>query len=105
MGIESSFNFRRVSDRVTTSGRVGTEDLAGLESDGYQLVVNLLPDSSDHALEGEAAIVRGQGVGYVYIPVDFDAPLHQQFEEFSAVMDANCDERIHIHCAANYRVS
>ena len=105
MGIESSFNFRRVDDRVTTSGVVAAEDLAELRSQGYDLVVNLLPDSSEHAVEGEAAILRDQGVDYEYIPVDFEAPSHEQFEAFAAVMDANADKRVHVHCAANYRVS
>src|SRR5947209_6397281 len=100
MGIESSFNFRRVSDRVTTSGLVTSEDLTGVRAEGYELVVNLLPDSSEHAVEGEESTVREQGVGYTYIPVDFDAPSHEQFEEFAAVMEANADRRIHVHCAA-----
>lgn len=105
LGIESSFNFRRVSDRVTTSGLVTAEDLSDLEAEGYEVVVNLLPDSSEQAFAGEAASVRGQGVGYVHIPVDFAAPSCDQFEEFAAVMDANAERRVHVHCAANYRVS
>ena len=105
MGIESSLNFRRVSDRVTTSGTVPAEDLAALRANGYDVVVNLLPDRSEYAVEGEATIVGDQGVDYVYIPIDFAAPNHEQFEEFSAAMDANADKTIHVHCAANYRVS
>jgi uncharacterized protein (TIGR01244 family) len=105
MGIESSLNFRRVSETVTTSGAVPAEDLAGLRALGCDVVVNLMPDSSEYAVEGEASIVRGQGVDYVYIPVDFAAPGHEQLEEFAAAMDANAGRRIHVHCAANYRVS
>jgi len=105
MGIESSLNFRRVSETVTTSGTVSAEGLAELRVLGYDVVVNLMPDSSEYATEGEAAIVTGQGLEYVYIPVDFAAPDHEQLEEFAAAMDANAGKRIHVHCAANYRVS
>jgi protein tyrosine phosphatase (PTP) superfamily phosphohydrolase (DUF442 family) len=105
MGIESSLNFRRVSDTVTTSGTVSAEDLAELRARGCEVVVNLMPDSSEYAIEGEESIVTGQGVGYVYLPVDFAAPNHEQLEGFAAAMDANAGRTIHVHCAANYRVS
>ena len=105
MGVEASYNFRRVSDTVTTSGVIAVDDLAGLAAAGYEVLVNLLPDTSEHAVEGEAAIVTDQGVGYVHIPVDFAAPRPEQLDEFAAVMDAHEARSIHVHCAANYRVS
>ena len=105
MSVESSLNFRRVSETVTTSGTVAAEGLAELKAKGYDLVVNLLPDSSEYAVGGEAAIVAGQGVDYVYIPIDFATPNREQFEAFAAAMDANAEKVVHVHCAANYRVS
>lgn len=105
MSIESSLNFRRVSPTVTTSGTVSAGDLGELRRKGYDVVVNLMPDSSEYAVEGEASIVRAQGVEYVYIPIDFARPNHEEFDEFVAAMDANAGKSIHVHCAANYRVS
>ncbi|MFN0027138.1 MAG: protein tyrosine phosphatase family protein, partial [Acidimicrobiales bacterium] len=105
MSIESSLNFRRVSDSVTTSGSVPAEDLGQLRSHGYDVVVNLLPDRSGYAVEGEETIVGDQDLEYVYIPIDFATPTHKQFEEFVAAMDAHAGKTIHVHCAANYRVS
>src|SRR4051812_3417836 len=105
MSIEASYNFRRVSDTVTTSGLITPEVLVGLGDAGYELLVNLLPDSSEHAVDGEAAIVERQGVAYVYIPIDFASPRHDQLEQFAEVMDAHPEAVIHMHCAANYRVS
>jgi uncharacterized protein (TIGR01244 family) len=105
MSLESSLNFRQVSDTVTTSGTVPAEDLAELGAKGYDVVVNLMPDSSEYAIAGEAAIVAGQGVDYVYLPIDFAAPTHEQLEAFVAAMDDNAGKTIHVHCAANYRVS
>lgn len=105
MTIESSLNFRRVSDTVTTSGTVPADDLATLRAAGYDAVVNLMPDDSPYAVAGEAGIVTGQGLDYVYIPIDFAAPTRQLLDEFSAAMDANAERKVHVHCAANFRVS
>ncbi|MET0421466.1 MAG: protein tyrosine phosphatase family protein [Acidimicrobiia bacterium] len=105
MGIEDSYNFRRIDERLTTSGVVTAEQLRGLRADGYDAVVNLLPNESEHAVPEEAVLVTAQGVDYVHIPVDFAAPTHADFEAFATAMDAHAEQRVHVHCAANYRVS
>ena len=103
MGIEDSYNFRRVDDRVTTSGYVGEDALAELHAEGYDAVVNLLPDSQNEL--DEARIVQEQGLGYVYIPVDFERPARADFDAFVEAMDACDGQKVHVHCAANYRVT
>ena len=42
---------------------------------------------------------------YVHIPVDFAAPTRDDFDAFVAAMEANEGKQVHVHCAANYRVS
>ena len=103
--VERSFNFRRIDDRLTTSGLVPPDALAELGADGIDAVIDLLPATVDHAVAGEADIVAAQGVDYVAIPVDFDAPAADDFAAFAAAMDAHEGQRVHVHCAANYRVS
>jgi uncharacterized protein (TIGR01244 family) len=105
MAIEDSYNFRRISERLTTSGLVSAAQLSDLHTEGYDAVINLLPDSFDPAVTDEARIVRGQGLDYVYIPVDFEAPTHADLEAFSHAMKARASQKVHVHCAANYRVS
>lgn len=105
MSIEGSYNFRRVSDRVTTSGVVGDKRLANLQVQGYGAVINLLPDQSEYAVPEEGEIVTGQGLRYFYIPVDFAAPTQADFDAFVQAMDAVGDKTVHVHCAANFRVS
>lgn len=105
MSVDESYNFRRVSDLITTSGVVGAERLANLRAEGYDAVINLLPDSSEHAVPNEAAILEAQGVDYVSIPVDFGAPTGDDFQAFVEAMDARAGQKIHVHCAANFRVS
>lgn len=105
MDIETSYNFRRINDRLTTSGLVKTDGLKALATQGYAAVINLLPETYEHAIPGEREIVESQGIEYIYIPVDFKNPTRHNFEEFSAALDQLGDKKVHVHCAANYRVS
>ena len=105
MTIANSHNFRRVNDWVTTSGVVGAGRLEGLRAEGYDTVINLLPDESEYAVENERAIVEEQGVTYVYIPVDFNHPTLADYDQFVSATEEAKERKIHIHCAANYRVS
>ena len=103
--VERSFNFRRVDEHLTTSGLVPPDALAELGSDGVDAVIDLLPSTADHAVKGEAEIVASQGIAYVAIPVDYGAPTRADFDAFVRAMDEHDGQRVHVHCAANYRVS
>jgi protein tyrosine phosphatase (PTP) superfamily phosphohydrolase (DUF442 family) len=105
MNIESSHNFRRLSDRLTTSGFVHPDGLRSLASQGYEVVVNLLPETSEYATPGERDIVESQLLEYIYIPVDFKQPTQSDFALFAQAMDRLALRKVHVHCAANYRVS
>ena len=105
MSIEDSYNFRRIHDGLTTSGLMSVAQLGDLHREGYDAVINLLPDSYEHAVADEDRIVQEQGLDYVYIPVDFAAPTHADLEAFADAMDARVGRKVHVHCAANYRVS
>jgi protein tyrosine phosphatase (PTP) superfamily phosphohydrolase (DUF442 family) len=105
MDIATSYNFRRVSDALTTSGRVSADALKDLGAQGYQAVVNLLPDDNQHALPGEREIVESQRLEYIHIPVDFKNPTRADFERFSESMDRLLGKKTHVHCAANWRVT
>ncbi len=103
--VERAFNFRRVDQRLTTSGLVPPDALAELGDDGVDAVIDLLPATVDRAVPGEADLVVAQGIDYIAIPVDFDAPTLDDFEAFVRAMDEHQGHRLHVHCAANYRVS
>lgn len=105
MSIEASRNFRRINDRLTTSGTVQVDDLRMLRAEGYEAVVNLLPDTSEYAVSNERNVVESQGIEYVHIPVDFKQPTEANFSQFSAALDRLQQRKVHLHCAANYRVS
>ncbi len=105
MSVADSYNFRRIHEGLTTSGLLSVEQLRALSSEGYDAVINLLPESHAYAVGDEARILQDQGLDYVHIPVDFEAPTHADLGAFAAAMDARATQKVHVHCAANYRVS
>ena len=105
MGVDQAYNFRQVNEKVATAGRVEPEQLAQLGDEGFELVINLMPDSSKYAVAGEQQIVEGQGIDYRYLPVDFAAPTLADYQQFRQFMQAAGERKLLVHCAANYRVS
>lgn len=105
MNIEQTYNFKRVSERVDTTGALDEAVLRQLGDCGYKVVINLLPDSSDYAVATEASILREQGIVYEYIPVDFSAPSRDDYEQFSQLLSTHSHQKVLAHCAANYRAS
>ncbi len=42
---------------------------------------------------------------YIHIPVQFDAPTENDLESFFNAMESVKNKKVHIHCAANMRVT
>lgn len=98
-------NFQRLSPRWTTSGRLRAEDLDSLAAIGVRQVVNLALDEHPEALAGEGALLAARGIGYIHIPVPFDAPCEAHYDAFVAALEGAGDAPVHVHCIMNYRVS
>lgn len=99
------FAWRRLDDRLTTSGQPSEEQLAELRRLGVQFVVNLGLHSHERALPDEAATVAQLGMDYIHIPVDFDAPTELDFARFCDAMARTGEQKVHVHCIVNARVS
>ena len=102
---EAIYNWRRLDDRVTTSGQPSEEQLADIHALGVRQVVNLGLHSHEKALPDEAASVARLGMTYIHIPVDFQNPTAEDFAQFCSVMERLKQVPVHVHCIANYRVS
>ncbi len=101
----SIYHWLRLDERITTSGQPTEADLVDISKLGVSTVINLALTSSPRALPDEAATVTGLGMEYVHIPVDFSAPTEADFAAFCAAMAEADGKTVHVHCAANYRVS
>jgi uncharacterized protein (DUF1330 family) len=77
----------------------------GIRDLGVQHVVNLALHTHEKALPDEAGSIRNLGMTYTHIPVDFQNPTQEDFDQFCAAMEQFKDAPAHVHCIANYRVS
>ena len=91
--------------RIATAGQPTEAELAEVAADGYQAVINLGLLNPEYCLPDEAGLAASLGLRYRHLPVNFDAPAAADFEAFVAQMDAWADQRVFVHCAANFRVS
>jgi protein tyrosine phosphatase (PTP) superfamily phosphohydrolase (DUF442 family) len=99
------YNFRRLSPTLTTSGQPTEDQFAQMAAAGVGTVINLALIDSPNALPVEADLLASLGVRYIHLPVDFAAPSERDFDRFAEEMDSVSDASVHVHCAANYRVS
>lgn len=98
-------NFRRLSPTLTTSGQPSEAQFAAIRDAGVRTVINLALTDSPGALPDEPGTLAALGLRYVHIPVDFKNPTEADFTRFCEAIDEIGDAPVHIHCAANYRVS
>ena len=73
--------------------------------DAMDVYGDVIQPLHEKALPDEAATVSRLGMTYIHIPVDFQNPTDQDFDQFCAVMEQLKDVPVHVHCIANYRVS
>jgi len=102
---ETIYNWRRLDDRITTSGQPTEPQLADIHDLGVRHIVNLGLHTHEKALPDEARSVSGLGMTYIHIPVDFQNPTDQDFDQFCSAMEQLKEVPVHVHCIANYRVS
>jgi uncharacterized protein (TIGR01244 family) len=99
------YHWRRLDERVTTSGQPTEAELAAIAALGVRCVINLGLHTHEKALPDEAGSVGVLGMTYVHIPVDFQNPTERDFASFVTAMQAVQTAPVHVHCIANYRVS
>ena len=101
----SIYHWRRLDERVTTSGQPTETELSAIAALGVRCVINLGLHSHERALPDEAGSVAALGMTYMHIPVDFQNPTERDFSSFVTAMAAVRMVPVHVHCIANYRVS
>jgi uncharacterized protein (TIGR01244 family) len=97
-------NFLRLSDRITTSGRLKPEDPERLAAMGARRVIYLaMADHPEAIPDADAAMARA-GLDYTHIPVPWGAPEECHYRAFVEALEAG-DTPVHVHCIMNWRVS
>jgi len=105
MSVEDIYNYRRLSERLSTGGQPSEDQLRAAAAEGFQTVINLATNDPRYALADEAGLVRSLGLTYLHLPVEWENPQESDFAAFEAALQEHTDDKLLIHCAANFRVS
>jgi len=103
--IDAIDNYLQYSPQFSSSGQPGAQQLKALSEAGFKRVIYLAFTDNDSAIDAEDRLVKSLGMDYVHIPVDFDHPTVEDFEDFAAVMNRGRQERTLLHCQINLRAS
>ena len=105
MGTQDIDNYRKVDDQFCTGGQPTEDQLKSAADEGIKAVINLATFNPEHSLADEARLVRSLDMAYFAIPVEWENPKFEDFEDFEQVMAQLDGVKTLIHCAANFRVT
>ena len=98
-------NFLPLSERLFTGGMPKAEQLRDAAVQGVQVVINLALHDIPTALPDEEKLVSSLGMTYINIPVIWNNPTRENLNEFLDAMGAHSEEKVLVHCEANYRAT
>jgi len=105
MAMNDIYNYQFLTEKLSSSGMPKAEQMKAVAEAGTQIVINLAPATVRDALPNEDALVESLGMKYIHIPVDWNHPIRQNLDDFFRAMDEHRDEKVLVHCQANYRAS
>jgi protein tyrosine phosphatase (PTP) superfamily phosphohydrolase (DUF442 family) len=94
-----------VSPKLVTAGQPNKESLQNLKKHGYDAVIYLAPGDSKEAIPEEAAILKGQGIEYVHVPIPWNAPEAAHLQATAEAMKSFQGKKVLVHCQLNMRAS
>jgi protein tyrosine phosphatase (PTP) superfamily phosphohydrolase (DUF442 family) len=103
--LEGIYNFLPIGESIITSGQPTEAQFRLVKNAGFLHVINLAPHAAENALPNEPATLESLGIEYIHIPVDFKNPTEEDFAAFCETMGRVGNAPVHVHCAANMRVS
>lgn len=98
-------NFRQYSDTFASAGQPTAEQLQAVAENGFERIVYIAFTNNQNALPDEDQIVKGLGMEYMQVPVDFSNPLPDDFYAFADSMQRNTDKKTLLHCQVNARAT
>lgn len=98
-------NFVRYTENFASSGQPSREQLQAVADEGFKRVVYIAFTNNPGALADEDIAVKGLGMEYMHIPVDFSNPLPADFYAFADSMRRDPGKKTLLHCQVNYRAS
>lgn len=100
-------NLALLDERWSTAGQPSAAWLALLKQKGFDAVLYLAPSTVGDAVADEPEIVRGQGLVFAHVPVDFARPTLDDYRAFEAQLREWRAQNLKllVHCQLNMRAS
>jgi protein tyrosine phosphatase (PTP) superfamily phosphohydrolase (DUF442 family) len=102
---EDIINYRQYSPVYASSGQPAREQFESIKAAGFERVIYIAFSHYDRAISDEDKLVKGLGMRYLHIPVDFDNPQVDEFAAFATYLQAAPNKKTLLHCQVNYRAS
>jgi protein tyrosine phosphatase (PTP) superfamily phosphohydrolase (DUF442 family) len=99
------YNYRRIDPAIVTSGQPTEAQFEAIATQGIRVIINLGLIDADYALSDERGLVESLGMAYEHIPVLWQTPTIENFQDFLACMRRHQNQTRLVHCAKNMRVS
>lgn len=96
--------WQRLGPEITTSGALSEGDIARLAEIGTRHVINLSTSDNPDYLNGEADLLKREGIAYSDIPIPFAMPEEKHYQRFVEAFEHG-EKPVHVHCIMNWRVS
>ena len=99
------YNYWFYDEKLSSSGMPTAEQFKEIADNNVDVVINLALKTSEGAVPDEDQIVESLGMEYIHIPVEWKHPTPQNLDDFFEAMQRHRNEKVHVHCQANYRAS
>lgn len=103
--LEEITNFRQYSEKFASSGQPTKEQFTAIAEQGFERVVYIAFTNNANALPDADQVVKGLGMEYMHVPVDFDNPLPADFYAFADSMQRDTAKKTLLHCQVNARAT
>ncbi len=98
-------NYRQYSSLFASAGQPTREQFQLLSDQGFERIVYIAFTNNGNAVADEDQVVKGLGMEYMQVPVDFSNPLPSEFYAFADSMQRNTDKKTLLHCQVNARAT
>ncbi len=98
-------NFRQYSATFASAGQPTREQFEAIADNGFERVVYIAFTNNRNALPDADIVVKGLGMEYMQIPVDFDNPRPAEYYAFADSMARNEGRKTLLHCQVNARAT
>lgn len=103
--LQEIVNFRQYSDSFASAGQPTLEQFQTLKDQGFERIVYIAFTNNQNALPDADQVVKGLGMEYMHVPVDFANPLPSDFYAFADSMARDTSKKTLLHCQVNARAT